>query len=93
MSISIIHNPSENRFEYRTNDDIAVCDYKVVGNVWYFHHTSVPDSMRGQGVAARLVETALNYVDEQHGKVVPTCSYVASYIQKKPNYAHLLTSE
>lgn len=90
MSLSIIHNLSENRFEYRTVDTVAFCEYKVVGNVWYFSHTLVPDSMRGQGVAARLVETALNYVDEQHGRVVPKCSYMADYIKKKPNFAHLV---
>ena len=93
MNMPIIHNPIENRFEYSAAGDIAVCEYTVVGDVWYFHHTSVPDSMRGQGVAARLVETALNYVDAQHGKVVPRCSYVAAYIQKHTDFAHLLTSE
>lgn len=93
MNIPIIHNPSEKRFEYRSKDDLAICEYEVVGNVWYFHHTSVPDSMRGLGVAAQLVETALNYVDEQHGTVVPRCSYVAAYIQKNPNFSRLLTSE
>jgi predicted GNAT family acetyltransferase len=90
MSPSVIHNPSKNRFEYQTADALAVCDYKVVGDVWYFHHTLVPDSMRGQGVAARLVETALKYVDEHHGRVVPKCSYVADYIKKKPDFAHLV---
>jgi len=93
MNQSIIHNSSANRFEYRTADAVAFCEYKVVGNVWYFNHTLVPDSMRGQGVAARLVETALNYVDEQHGRVVPKCSYVVDYIKKNPNYAHLVERE
>ncbi|MBU1172546.1 MAG: N-acetyltransferase [Proteobacteria bacterium] len=93
MNVPIIHNPSENRFEYRNANDIAVCDYKVIGNMWYFNHTSVPDSMRGQGVAAQLVETALTYVDEQHGRVVANCSYVAAYIKKNPNFAHLVAIE
>lgn len=93
MNQSIIHNSLANRFEYRADDAVAFCEYKVVGNVWYFNHTLVPDSMRGQGVAARLVETALQYVDEQHGRVVPKCSYVADFIKKKTNFAHLLTSE
>jgi hypothetical protein len=90
MNQSIIHNPSKNRFEYRTEDAVAFCEYAVVGNVWYFNHTLVPDSMRGQGVAARLVETALQYVDAQHGRVVPKCSYVDDYIKKKPKFAHLV---
>lgn len=93
MNQSIIHNSLANRFEYRTADAVAFCEYTVVGNVWHFHHTLVPDSMRGQGVAARLVETALNYVDEKHGRVVPKCSYVAGYIKKNPNFAHLVERE
>lgn len=93
MNPSIIHNSLANRFEYCTDDAVAFCEYKVVGNVWYFNHTLVPDSMRGQGVAARLVETALNYVDKQNGRVVPKCSYVADYIKKKPNFAHLVEKD
>lgn len=93
MSISISHNPSENRFEYRTNDDVAICEYTMVGDVWHFHHTVVPESMRGQGVAARLVEAALNHVETQDGKIVPKCSYVASYIKKNPDFAHLVAPE
>ncbi len=93
MSVNVIHNPSEKRFEYRAGNDLAVCDYEVAGDVWQFHHTFVPDSMRGLGVAARLVETALRYVDEKRGKVVPKCSYVESYIQKHPDFSHLLFSK
>ena len=90
MNPTVIHNPSENRFEYRAGGDIAVCEYELIGNVWHFNHTLVPDSMRGQGIAAQLVETALNYVDAHQGKIVPKCSYVASYIQKNPSFARLL---
>ena len=93
MNIPVIHNPSENRFEYRAANDIAVCEYQTIGDVWYFNHTSVPESMHGQGVAARIVEFALNYVDEHHGRIVPNCSYVAAYIKKHPNFVRLLVSE
>jgi hypothetical protein len=90
MTSSIVHNLAENRFEYRAEDAIAVCEYKPHGNIWHFNHTVVPDSMRSQGIAARLVETALHYVEEHNLKVVPNCSYVAAFIQKKPEYTRLI---
>jgi predicted GNAT family acetyltransferase len=90
MQLTIVHNPSEHRFEYRDGNDLAVCEYRVSGNVWTLHHTLVPDSMRGMGVAALLVEAALRYIGEIRGTVVPQCSYVASYIRKNPEYSGLL---
>jgi predicted GNAT family acetyltransferase len=90
MKLTIVHNPSENRFEYREGNDLAVCEYRVSGNVWTLHHTLVPDSMRGKGVAALLVEEALRHIGKAQGTVVPQCSYVASYIRKNPEYSGLL---
>jgi predicted GNAT family acetyltransferase len=93
MTPTVVHNPLEKRFEYIAGNDVAVCEYKLSGNVWDFHHTMVPDSMRGMGVAGKLVETALRHVSDQNGKVIPTCSYVKGYIEKHPHFSSLLASD
>jgi len=53
------------------------------------NHTSVPDELRGQGVAGRLVKTALGAARAAGVKVDPQCSYVALYMERHPEYADL----
>ena len=50
-------------------------------------HTLVDDSLRGQGMAAKLVEAALAEIKNRGGKVQATCSYAVSYLEKKRNQA------
>ena len=69
---------------------MAVCEYRRTGRVWELHHTYVPDSMRGQGVAAELARVTLNHIREQGGVVRPSCSYIKSFIGRNSDYASLL---
>ncbi len=48
------------------------------------HHTFVPNELRGKGVAAVLAKEALSYAKEQQLKVIPSCSYIAVYLQRHP---------
>ncbi len=91
--MNIIHNEAECRFEYRSGDVLAVCDYQVAGNVWTFTHTFVPDSMRGQGVAAALAEAALMHAQALNVKVVPSCSYIDSYMERSPKFDGLIKGD
>lgn len=48
-------------------------------------HTYVNDAYRGQGIAQKLVEQALTYIENQNGKVATSCSYAKHYLDKKFN--------
>ena len=52
--------------------------------------TYVPPELRGQGIAAVVVHAALEYAKEKGFKVVPTCSYVETYIEMHQEYKALL---
>jgi hypothetical protein len=54
------------------------------------HHTFVPPEFRGQGVASRLVQAALDWARAEGLRVVPSCWYVASWLQRHPEYADLV---
>lgn len=47
-----------------------------------FNHTFVDNSLRGQGVADKLVREALAIVRENDWKVTATCSYVVSWLER-----------
>ena len=45
-------------------------------------HTFVDDSLRGQGIAAKLMEEAVKYLKEHDKKFIATCSYAQSWLRK-----------
>lgn len=46
-------------------------------------HTFVDESLRGQGVAGKLVAMAVEQIKEQGKKVQATCSYAAGWLEKQ----------
>lgn len=53
-------------------------------------HTEVDDSLQGQGVARKLLDTAVDYARAQNLKVRATCSYAESALKKNPDYNDVL---
>ena len=53
-------------------------------------HTFVDDSLRGQGVAAKLMEKAAETIAEDHQKAILTCSYAQAWFARHKEYDKLL---
>lgn len=83
------HEPQAQRFTLPTTP-ISVLDYELGAGRVVFTHTGVPPAYRGQGLAAQLVETGLQWAREQGLKVQPACSYVNAYIQRHPEWQNLV---
>jgi predicted GNAT family acetyltransferase len=86
---SITHNPDENRFETWIDGRLSKLDYLENGDTIVLTHVGVHPDDRGQGVAAKLTETALAYARGKSMRVVPMCSYVAAYIRRNPRHVEL----
>ncbi|MCY1375880.1 GCN5-related N-acetyl-transferase [compost metagenome] len=43
----------------------------------------MPNVLRGRGIAAKLTETALEYAEDHGYTVIPSCSYVERYIERR----------
>lgn len=54
------------------------------------NHTYVDESLRGQGVAGKLLEAVVKQVTERNLRVVPTCSYAVTWFEKHPEHKELL---
>lgn len=50
--------------------------------VFEIDHTFVDESMQGKGIAARLVQLAINEINMRGGEVTASCSYAARHIEK-----------
>lgn len=89
-AIAVVHNPAAQQFEAHLNGALAVCAYARAGNVLDIHHTEVPETLAGRGLAGTLVAATLRWAREQGLKVRPSCSYAASYMAKRPETQDLL---
>jgi hypothetical protein len=87
--LEVTHNPAENRFEIRVEGRLSKLDYMENGDTIVMMHVGVSPEHRGQGVAGKLTEAALEYAREKSLRVIPTCPYIAAYIRRNPQYAEL----
>lgn len=78
--------------------DIVV-DGEVVGSAQFeddgdgvhrYTHTKIDPGHEGKGYASILVGAALDAEREAGHRIVAQCPYVASFIEKHPEYADLL---
>ena len=87
--IKVIHNPGENRFETTIDGKLSKLDYIQNGRNFVITHVGVNPDLRGHGVAGKIVEVGLEYARENSFRVVPMCSYAATYIRRHPEHAEL----
>ena len=87
--IQVTHNPGENRFETWIDKKLSKLDYIQDDKNFVITHVGVDPSLRGQGVAGKIVEVGLKYAKEKSLRVIPMCSYAAAYIRRHPEYAEL----
>ncbi|WP_296404055.1 GNAT family N-acetyltransferase [Psychrobacter sp.] len=90
QSINITHNQDKNRFETTIDGHTGYLSYQDQGDSLVYDHTIVPSELGGQGIGSALAKYALNYARSEGKKVVPACSFVASYINKHAEYQDLI---
>lgn len=88
---TITHNVSAQKFETTINGTTAYLSYENIDDgTLDYNHTIVPKSLGGQGVGSQLAKFALDYAKESGKKVVPSCSFIADFIHKNPEYSDLI---
>ncbi len=70
------------------NDFIAQITFKDGGNnILVVDHTFVDPSLRGQGIAGKLMAKVIDMARDEGKKIVPVCSYAVTYFRRH-NEAH-----
>ncbi|MBI9073390.1 MAG: N-acetyltransferase [Melioribacteraceae bacterium] len=83
--MDVLHDKENNRFVYSVDNIEAQLKYHDLGNnTLEYYSTFVPNELRGQGIAGKLVKFAADYAKENGIKVVPTCSFVVKFYERNP---------
>jgi len=87
------NEPDASRYVLRDGDDLlATVDYSSNGHAISLNRAFTSPAHRGQGLAARIVEFAVDDVEKTSDlPILPMCWYVGEWFDKHPERSGLLT--
>ncbi len=87
----VLKNEQRQRYEaQRDGQTLGYSVYRDLGDVVELPHTVVEPAFEGQGIASAVVAFALDDIRASGKRVLPTCSFVARYIERHPAYADIV---
>ncbi len=87
--IEVVERPG--RFEARVGGEPAgFLDYRLAGDVATMPHTVVEPRFEGSGVGSALVQAAVQAARDRGWRIVPSCWFVAGWLQRHPEHQDLL---
>ena len=75
----------ENRIYAKNEKGVLIAEITFQpreNNVYNIDYTFVDESLRGQGIAGKLVQEAVNTIKAKGGIVKATCSYADKWLQE-----------
>ena len=75
----------ENKIYLKDTKDNVLAEIEfdeIEEGIYNIYHTFVDESLRGKGVASKLVEEAIKEIKKRNGKITATCSYAKAWIDK-----------
>ncbi len=86
----VVDNPAASRYELAVDGQVAFALYRRDGPTLIIRHVQAPPSLRGKGVAGRLMQGIMEIARAEGLRVRPLCSYAAAWLARHQNYSHLL---
>ena len=76
----------ENRIQQKDKTGRVIAEItfpETSPGVFVIDHTFVDKSLRGQGMASKLVQAAVDEIKKRGGKVQATCSYAKKWLEER----------
>jgi uncharacterized protein len=90
-TITVRDNAAAERYEIAVEGEVAgFAQYRRRPELIAFVHTEVEPRFGGQGLASKLIGSALDAARAEGLAVLPFCPFVNAYIEKHPQYADLV---
>ena len=81
IEVVVEHQQDQQRFVIPVDGHEAVLEYRLNGQHIDFNRTSVPDELRGKGLAERLVRHGLKWAKAQDFEIAASCWYVQKFLK------------
>ncbi|HEY2805827.1 MAG TPA: GNAT family N-acetyltransferase [Gemmatimonadales bacterium] len=89
---TFIHDDEQGLFIADIDGHQATLTYQAVDDTTLdFQSTFVPHALREQQIGTRLVRYGLEWARERKMKVIPSCWFVGSVVERYPEFRDLLT--
>jgi uncharacterized protein len=88
--MDITHDDKNAEFFMETEKGRATLNYLREGDKLDFHHTFVPEALRGQGIAEKVVAAGFDYAKQNKLKVIPSCPYVQRLLRRHEDWKELV---
>ena len=89
---TVVDNSAAQRLEIADGGAIAFLTYRMKDGAVEYVHSETPPELRGRGLAGALAKFALERDKAAGRKVIPTCPFVKTYIDRHPEYASLVAA-
>jgi predicted GNAT family acetyltransferase len=83
-------NQEKGRFELEEGGAVAFANYRRDGSKLVIRYVEAPPVLRGTGAAGRLMQGVMEIARTEGAKVVPLCSYAATWIRRHKEWHGLL---
>lgn len=91
MELNVLHDKKNQKFYVKIENKESSLLYNIINeHTLDFLSTFVPIEQRGQSIAAKITDVALQYAKDNNYKVIPTCPFIKHYIDTHPNYRNLV---
>lgn len=92
--IDVRDNQARERFEVFEDGRLAgFAQYIRRAGRLIFVHTEVDEAFEGRGIGSKLAAGALDAARANGDHVLPLCPFIASYIERHPQYADLVDDQ
>lgn len=91
-NLHVVHDTQKKEFTLKLegSSEPAIIEYtERSDNSVDLHHTEVPVSYRGRGIAKVLAKNALDYFASSQVKMRLSCTYLQKYVKDNPNPTYL----
>lgn len=68
----------------------AKVTFTTKNGVMAINHTFVDESLRGRGIAGKLMLAVVDYAQTNDLQIKPVCSYSQAFFERRPEYDDLL---
>lgn len=89
----VIKHTSQVIYAVLPSGNKAYLKYQVEGNVMKLIETYTPPEFRGKGIAARLVNYAINLAQRNNWLIEPVCSYTIYYFMNNRDKRNILVEK